>query len=116
LALAHDLSVKGIRPADVTLADLEAYRDAIHNDGLRAKPEQTWDAIIWTWNACRREIAGWPDIEIPRAVRRETYARPWSDFPASLAVDVDAFLMPSHIEDQGKAVACRSFSAGSQGR
>ena len=41
LALARDLSVRGIRPADVTLADLEAYRDGIHNDRLRAKPEQT---------------------------------------------------------------------------
>ena len=93
LALARDLSVKGVRPADVTLADLEAYRDAIHNDRLRAKPEQTWDSIIWTWNGCRREIADWPDIEIPRAIHRETYTRPWSDFPASLKADVDAFLV-----------------------
>jgi integrase len=92
LALARDLSVRGIRPADVTLADLEAYRDATHNDRLRAKPEQAWDALIWTWNASRREVADWPDIEIPRANRRETYTRPWSDFPASLKADVDAFL------------------------
>jgi hypothetical protein len=41
LALARNLSVEGIRPEDVALADLEAYRDAIHNDRLRAKPEQT---------------------------------------------------------------------------
>jgi integrase len=93
VALARHLGMKGVRPADVTLADLEGYRDAIHNDRLRAKPEQTWDTIIWTWNACRREIASWPDFEIPRAVRREVFARPWSDFPASLKSDVDAFLV-----------------------
>ena len=132
LALARDLSVRGIRPADVTLADLEAYRDAIHNDRLRAKPEQAWDALIWTWNACRREVADWPDIEIPRANRRETYTRPWSDFPAPLKAGVDAFLVrlsgadwrrwpkpscpPSNFEDEGSPVAAGGFGAGSQGR
>jgi integrase len=93
MALARYLSVLGIRPADVTLRHLEGYRDAIHNDRLRAKPEQTWDNIVWTWNACRREVAGWPDIEIPRAMRRETYALQWSDFPPSLKTSVDAFLI-----------------------
>ena len=60
---------------------------------LRAKPEETWDTIVWTWNACRREIPGWPDIEIPRESRREVYVLPWSDFLPSLKADVDAFLL-----------------------
>jgi integrase len=93
LAMARHLSLRSIRPDDATIPDLEAYRDAIVNDRLRAKPEQTWDTIVWTWNACRREVAGWPDIEIPREMRREVYVRPWSDFPASLKADVDAFLL-----------------------
>jgi hypothetical protein len=74
MALTRYLSVRDIGPADVKLEDIEAYRDAIHNDRLRAKPEQTWDAIVWAWNACRREIAEWPEIETPRTIRRETYA------------------------------------------
>jgi len=93
LALSRHLSVIGIHPTDVTLADLEAYHAAILSDRLRAKPEQTWDSIVWTWNACRREIAGWPAIEIPREIRREIYILPWSDFPPSLKADVDAFLL-----------------------
>lgn len=93
LALARHLSIKGVGPVDASLQDLEAYRDAIHNDRLRAKPEQTWDSIVWTWNACRRETAGWPDVEIPRIVRREIYVLDWSAFPASLKTDVDAFLL-----------------------
>ncbi len=71
--MARYLSVRNVRPDEVTLADLEAYHEAILSDRLRAKPEQTWDAIVWTWNACRREVAGWPDIEIPREIRREVY-------------------------------------------
>jgi integrase len=93
LAMARHFSVRNVRPNDVTLADLDAYHEAIVNDRLRGKPEQTWDAIVWTWNACQREVAGWPDIEIPRAIRREVYALSWSDFPASLKADVDAFLV-----------------------
>jgi integrase len=83
----------GVRPQNVTLSDLEAYHKAIVNDRLRAKPEQTWDAITWSWNASRREIPDWPDIEIPRVHRQEVYVLPWSDFPDSLKADVDALLL-----------------------
>lgn len=93
LAMARYFSLRNIRPDEVTLADFEANHQAILNDRLRANPEQTWDAIVWTWNACRRELAGWPDIEILRERRREVYALPWSDFPASLKTDVEAFLL-----------------------
>jgi integrase len=93
LAMARYFSVRNVRPDEVGLADLEAYHMAILNDRLRTKPEQTWDTIVWTWNACRREVAGWPDIEIPRQKRREVYALPWSDFPTSLKTDVEAFLL-----------------------
>jgi hypothetical protein len=92
LALARHLRVIGIYPTGVTLADLEAYHAAILNDRLRAKPEQTWNTIVWTWNACRREVDDWPAIEIPREIRREIYALPWSNFPPSLKTDVDAYL------------------------
>jgi integrase len=92
-AMARYLSVRNVRPDEVTVADLEAYHKAIVSDRLRAKPEETWNAIAWTWNACLREVAGWPDIEIPREIRREVYVRPWSDFPPSLKADADAFLL-----------------------
>ena len=92
-AMARYLSVRNVRPDAVTAEDFEAYHKAIVCDRLRAKPEETWDAIVWTWNACKREASGWPDIEIPRAIRREVYVRPWSDFPPSLKADVDAFLL-----------------------
>ena len=93
LAMARYLSVRNVRPDDATLANLAGYHEAILGDQLRAKPEETWDTIVWTWNACRREIPGWPDIEIPRESRREVYVLPWSDFLPSLKADVDAFLL-----------------------
>jgi hypothetical protein len=81
LAMARYLGGKGVRPADVTLAHLEAYREALLNDRLRAKPEQTWDAIVWTWNACRREITGWPDLVVPLRDSARDLRSPTARFP-----------------------------------
>ena len=83
----------------MTLTDLEAYRQAILHDRLRSKPEQTWDSLVWSWNACRREIAGWPAIEIERESRRKTYILPWSAFPPSLRQDIDQFLLRQSGKD-----------------
>ena len=118
----------GIRPKGVTLADLEAYHRAILNDRLRAKPEQTWDTIAWTWNACRREIAGWPAIEIPREIRRgnlhsavvglsavpEGRRRCVPPSPVRRRPErgrPGASCSGGNLEDQGKAVARRRLGA-----
>ncbi len=90
--LLRYLSEQGIGPSDVTLEILLAYRNGILNDRLRAKPEKTWDSLTWLWNKCAREILGWPQVEIPRENKRETYTLDWAAFPASLKEDVDRFI------------------------
>lgn len=92
LPLLRWLSKQGIGPKDVRLFHLLAYRDAILNDRLRAKPEKSWDALIWIWNSCMREIPGWSQVPIERPSRRESYVMSWSDFPESLKADVERFL------------------------
>jgi integrase len=99
LALLRYLSTQGIGPGEVTLANLEAYRQAIQNDRLRRKPEQTWDSLVWSWNACRREIAGWPAIEITRESRRETYILPRSAFPDCFTQDINRYLLRQSGKD-----------------
>jgi integrase len=91
-ALCRSLSARGIEPADVTLADLEVFRDEIINDRLRSGPEKTWDGIVWTWNKAAASVPQWPQVIIPREDRRKVYVRPWSDFPVSLKADVDAYM------------------------
>ena len=93
LPLLRFLSSRGVGPQELNLLDLEAYRDAIASDRLRKDPEKTWDSLVWSWNAGRREVKGWPDIEVPRETRREVYVLAWSAFPPSLKADVDAFLL-----------------------
>ena len=90
--LLRYLSEQGIGPSEITLEVLFAYRDAILNDRLRAHAEETWNALIWLWNKCAREVLGWPQVEIPRENKRETYSLDWSAFPPSLKGEVDRFI------------------------
>ena len=92
LPLLRFLSARQTTPSDVTLADLEAYRQAIFDDRLRSRPEKAWDSLSWAWNACHRDVEGWPAIAIERLSRRKTYVMPGSAFPASFKQDVDRFL------------------------
>ncbi len=90
--LLRFLSGRGVEPDQVAQADLEAFREAIIENRLRSTPEKTWDGIVWSWNKCTSDIAGWPNLPIPREDRRTVYVLLWSDFPASLKADVDAYL------------------------
>jgi integrase len=92
LPVLRFLSARGRGPTDVTMADLEDYREAIFNDRLRKDPEKSWDQLVWVWNWSRREVDGWPAVVIERPSRRVTYVLPWSVFPTSFKHDVDLFL------------------------
>ncbi len=92
LPMLRYFSERGVAPDGVTLAHLEGYRQAILQDRLRSKPEKAWDGLVWAWNACVREVPGWPQVPIPRAEKREVYIFPWSAFPESLHEDARGYL------------------------
>ena len=91
LPLLRFLSSRAIGPRQVASTDLTDYRDAIFNDRLRKKPQQTWDHLTWVWNGCAGKVEGWSTVTIERPSRRETYVLSWSAFPPSLKDDVDRF-------------------------
>lgn len=91
-ALFRFLSARDVRPANVTLADLEIFRVAITENRLRAKPEATWDNLSWTWNRLAKKMDGWPQFFIPRENKRIIYILPWTDFPDSFKADVDDYI------------------------
>ena len=90
--LARFFGGKGILPTSVTLADLETYHSALVSDRLRSDPEGTWNTITWSWNACVREFEAWPQIEIERVSRKETYILDWSAFDPAYQIECDAYL------------------------
>ena len=109
--LLRFLSDRGIDPGAVAVADLHDYRNRLTNDRLRARPEKTWDSLTWSWNACVREVPGWPAIRIDRDSRRETYTFPWSFFRPELEQDVDLFSRwraDLNLSDDGPARPARA--------
>ena len=92
LPMLRYFSERGVGPAEVTLAHLEDYHQAIVQDRLRSKPEKAWDGLVWAWNACLREVSGWPQLAIPREQKRDTYTFSWNHYPASLQDDAKAYL------------------------
>ena len=91
-ALFRFLSARDVRLAKVTLADLETFRVAITENRLRAKPESTWDNLVWCWNRLAKKMEGWPQIIIPRENKRIVYIQPWTAFPDSFKADVDDYI------------------------
>ncbi len=113
VAMLRHLSGNGIAPAQVTSADLEAYRNAILHDRLRKNPERTWETITWSWNASVRDTPGWPQLTIERHARLQTYTLPWSAFPPSLTADKDAYLRRlsgADLSEDGPVKALRPIS------
>ena len=118
LPLLRVLSSRDVGPESVTVADLEAYRTSILEDRLRAKPEQAWDGLIWAWNACRREVEGWPDVALEREDKRETYILPWAAFAPSFKQDADAYLARlsgASLDEEGPARPARPETLKTRG-
>ena len=90
--VARFFGSKGILPTSVTHADLESYHSALVSDRLRSNPEGTWNSITWSWNACVREFEAWPQIEIERVSRKETYILDWSAFDPAFRADCEVYL------------------------
>ena len=99
--LLRFLSAQGIDPASIderiSLQFLEALRTEAR---LRLKPEIFHQNSIRAWNKAAILHADWP---------RESWARPWADFPASLEQSVDRFLAagpePTSLFDEHAPVA-----------
>lgn len=92
LPVMRQMSEWGIEPQAIQLSDFERYRDRLLANRLRAGAEKAWDGIIWAWNASRREIEGWPAIELVRESKRETYVLTWDHFPLAYYNEVKAYL------------------------
>lgn len=112
-AMLRFLSARGVGPSKVTLPDLEAFRIAITENRLRAKPEKTWDHLAWCWNRLAKMVEDWPQVFIPREDKRVIYTQPWADFPANFKADVDAYikvLSGEFLDEEGPVRPLRPVS------
>jgi len=86
------LSVQAVTPENVTQEHLNLFEVQLRQNALMTKSDDAWRATAWAWNSARKSVANWPAIEISLPSRQVTYSLPWSAFPPSLQLDVDAYL------------------------
>ena len=85
-------SIRGISPRTVTADSFEQYRSSVELLSMRAGSKSAYRATCAAWNKARETVPGWPDLEVSVPDNRNTYALPWSTFPASLKADIDAMV------------------------
>jgi integrase len=84
------MTTRAVEPAEVTEANFEDYRDYLRNAAVR-NPDKAYHGTCVVW---ARVLADKPEFRRsspPRAYRRSSYWRAWSEFPPGLEADVDAY-------------------------
>ncbi len=82
----------GIEPATVDDAVLAGFRDDLRTASLVSSPDRLHRDAITAWNRGMAASSAWPQTSLTVPDNRDTYAIPWTDLPASLKADVDAWL------------------------
>ncbi len=90
--LMHYCSAQGIQPSEVTDAVLAAFFEDIHEAGLINAPRAVHRRACQLWNRVAAATLDWPQQRLTVPDYTRTYALPWSTFPASLKLDIDAYL------------------------
>ena len=85
-------SANGIEPAAVTDAAMTAFADAMQTAGVINKPRMVHRNACLAWNKAVAAIPAWPKTALTMPNYSRNYTLPWSAFPASFRVDVDAYL------------------------
>jgi integrase len=84
-------SLKGIKPANVNEAVVDAYMDYRKETTALAVNNKARRAIARAWNASRI-IEGWPQQELIEPPLKPKEGPSWEDFPPQLQADVDSHL------------------------
>jgi hypothetical protein len=85
-------SARQIAPDQVDAATFDQFRSALETESFVKSPREVYRDTCLYWNRVRTYIRDWPKltIAVPSASRR--YSLDWSDFPATLQLDVEAYL------------------------
>lgn len=87
---AGEMSRHGIEPAEVRLEHFQLFRNALDKAAV-CDPERSFKAFSDGWRNARAAGAGLPDIDAPIAHKKIPFWRDWSEFPASLEADIEAY-------------------------
>src|SRR5579872_5495380 len=81
-----------IAPDQVNAATFERFRVALESESFVKSQHTVYREACLNWNLARATIPGWPALTIAVPSVRRRYALDWSNFPAYLQADVEAYL------------------------
>jgi len=92
--LLHYCSANRINPGAVDDTLLDRFGAALANESLVKYPHEIHRIAILGWNAAAANIPDWPQRQLTplSSARAQGYVLPWSAFPASFAMDAEAYV------------------------
>lgn len=85
-------SAKGIAPEEVSDGTVEAFRKALGEESLTARPDTAAQSAVRLWNRSVAEVQGWPRQRLTPLRQRNTYGLSWTELPRPFVVDAEKYL------------------------
>ena len=91
--LAHVASDHGWEPHDISDAHIDRFRHLVDETCLKSKAKKMIRSTVKAWNSAGQAVPDWPSNRLDTGqIGDWYYSLPWSAFPPSFEVDVDAYL------------------------
>ncbi|MCZ0813532.1 hypothetical protein N5A93_14940 [Roseovarius sp. EGI FJ00037] len=91
--LAQYCTALGVSPDAISDDHINGMLEALIAESFQNNPEHKAADAIKVWNRLRKEVDGWPDIELNRLPRKkEPWTIPLEQFPQSLQDDVATWI------------------------
>ncbi len=86
------LSAFGIRPKDVSDAQVDDFISSRKLTGFAVVTLGAHRSLVRHWNACASSVEGWPQVILAEPELPQRFKGPgWDDFPTGLRADIDAY-------------------------
>ena len=86
------LTLEGITPETITPDSINTFDTWCRTAILYADPTGLSRRSAGNWEFARKNVPGWPQVQLHRRGQRDQYALPFDIYPASLNADVERFL------------------------
>ena len=90
--LFHYASAQGIEPVDMNDEVLDRFHRDLMAESIVRDPDEIHRGAAKSWNNAAGRIPGWPQQRLTIPSRQQIFSFPWSTFPPTLEVDVEAYL------------------------
>lgn len=92
MSMGRYCTAQQIEPEEVTQSTFDSFKDYLDQTRLSRDPRETHRMACKLWNEAGVKVCMWPKTKIAVPSYRNSYVVPWTTFPVSLKMEVDAYL------------------------